>query len=130
MALKFRTLVAWQKGLDSADPDQTASEEAVWWGSSLFAVITSILWIPALITNIIFQSWVKVQNFENPELKKFRSQNKHYAYQISTIFSLNGQLSYLRESENIWQMLLKSAKFRILRLTFDGKSASKSCIQE
>ena len=33
------------------DPDQTASEEAVWSGSSLFAFLTSILWITALKTN-------------------------------------------------------------------------------
>ena len=60
--LKFWTLVACQKGWykhrvsaglkftllnpwNRADPDQTASEEAVWSGSSLFAILTSILWI-------------------------------------------------------------------------------------
>ena len=38
-----------KKGLDKrVDPDQTASEEAVWWGSSLFATLTRNLWIPAL----------------------------------------------------------------------------------
>ena len=37
--LKFRTLVACQKGLENiADPDQTASEE-----SSRFAILTSIM---------------------------------------------------------------------------------------
>ena len=40
---------------NSADPDQTASEEAVWSESSLFAILTSILWIPALKTNILFE---------------------------------------------------------------------------
>ena len=35
-------------------------------------------------------SWVKVQNFENPKLKKFRSQNFHYAYKLPTVFSLKG----------------------------------------
>ena len=49
--LKFQTLIAWHKGLGkSADPDQAASEEAVWSGSSLFAILTSILLITALIT--------------------------------------------------------------------------------
>ena len=32
---------------NSADPDQTASIEAVWSGYSLFAILTSILQIPA-----------------------------------------------------------------------------------
>ena len=41
---------------DSADPDQTASEEAVWSGSSLFAILTSFLRIPALKTNILFEN--------------------------------------------------------------------------
>ena len=31
-----------------ADSDQTASSEAVWSGSSLFAILTDILWIPDL----------------------------------------------------------------------------------
>ena len=30
-----------------ADPDQTASEEAAWSESSLFAILACILWIPA-----------------------------------------------------------------------------------
>ena len=38
--------------MNSADPDQTASEEAFWSGSSLFAILTNILLIAALITNI------------------------------------------------------------------------------
>ena len=37
-----------------ADPDKTASDEAVWSGSSLLAILTSILQIPALKTNILF----------------------------------------------------------------------------
>ena len=38
---KFQTLVAFHEGLtNSADPDQTSSEEAVWSGSSLFAILT------------------------------------------------------------------------------------------
>ena len=42
--LKFGTLVACQNGLDKqADPDQTASEESVYTGSSLFAILASIL---------------------------------------------------------------------------------------
>ena len=43
---------------NSADPDQTASEEAeaVWSGSLLFAILTGILWIPALKINILFEN--------------------------------------------------------------------------
>ena len=53
ITVKFQTLVACQKGLDnSVGPDQTASEEAVRSGPSLFAIMTSILLIPALITKI------------------------------------------------------------------------------
>ena len=39
--LKFRTLVACQKGTNIADPDQTASE-AVLSGSALFAIHNSV----------------------------------------------------------------------------------------
>ena len=39
-----------------ADPDQTASEEAVWSRSALFAFLTILLWISSLITNIIFEN--------------------------------------------------------------------------
>ena len=44
----------------TADPYQTASEEAVWSGSSLYAIMASILWNPA----ILFENrkW-DVQNF-------------------------------------------------------------------
>ena len=40
---------------NQADPDQTASEEAVWSTSSLFTILTSNMWIPALKTNILFE---------------------------------------------------------------------------
>ena len=40
---------------NSADPDQTAFEEAVWFGSSLFDILTSSLWIRALLTDILFK---------------------------------------------------------------------------
>ena len=36
-----------------ADPDQTASEEAVWSGSSLFAILTSNLWCHHSIEKIV-----------------------------------------------------------------------------
>ena len=53
--LKFWKLVVFQQTkTNSTDPDQTASEEAVWSGSSLFAILTSILWIQIPITNILF----------------------------------------------------------------------------
>ena len=41
---------------NSADPDQTASSEAVWLGSVLLAIVAGIIWIPALITNILFKN--------------------------------------------------------------------------
>ena len=41
--LKFSMLVACKKALtESADPDQTASSEAVRSGSALFAILTSL----------------------------------------------------------------------------------------
>ena len=55
-AQNFECWLPVKKGLaNSVDPDQTASNEAVWSGASLFAILTSILWIPALTTNILFQ---------------------------------------------------------------------------
>ena len=45
-------------------PDQTASEEAVWSGSSLFAILADILWFKAQITNILWEQKEKsVWNF-------------------------------------------------------------------
>ena len=43
---------------NSTDPDQTTSEseETVWSGSSLFAILTHIVLLPALITGILFES--------------------------------------------------------------------------
>ena len=41
--LKLRTLIACKKQTKSTDPDQTASEEAVGSGYSLFAFLTNIL---------------------------------------------------------------------------------------
>ena len=41
---------------NSTDPNQTASEETVWSGSSLFGIQTSLLWLPALETNILFKN--------------------------------------------------------------------------
>ena len=39
-----------------SNPDQTASEEAVWLVSSLFAILTSYLWIPAMINYVLFEN--------------------------------------------------------------------------
>ena len=52
--LKFQTLVACQKGVDQLRGPR--SQEAVWSGYSLFAILTSILWIPALITLFNFRT--------------------------------------------------------------------------
>ena len=41
---------------NSADPDQTASSEAVGLGSVLLAILAGIICIPALITNILFEN--------------------------------------------------------------------------
>ena len=55
--LKFWKLVTCQKGqVNSAGPGHTASEEAVWSGPSLFAIMSSVLQIPALKTNILFEN--------------------------------------------------------------------------
>ena len=39
--------------LTRSDPDHTAFDEAVWSMSSLFAILTSMFRIPALLTNIL-----------------------------------------------------------------------------
>ena len=44
----FQTLVLWRKGLDKQGRPKS--------GSSLFAIQTTILWIPALKTNILFEN--------------------------------------------------------------------------
>ena len=51
--LKFRTLIACQKGLDKQGRPRS---DCVWSGSSLFATLTWNLWIPALKTNILFMN--------------------------------------------------------------------------
>ena len=38
--------------------------------------------------------------FENPELKKFKSQNLHHAYKMLTTYSLNGQSSLKKLKAN------------------------------
>ena len=55
--LKILTLMSFKKAkTNKEDPDQTASEETVWSGSSLFATLTSILWFLALITKILLEN--------------------------------------------------------------------------
>ena len=44
------------KCLKGLDKQGTTREEAVWSGSFLFAILTSILWIPALKTNYLFEN--------------------------------------------------------------------------
>ena len=65
-------------------------------------------------------TWVKVHNFQNPELLTIKSYNLQGAYiKIATISSLNGQLSLqCSYNENKSKKPLESAEFRILRLTF------------
>ena len=47
MFLNFKHLLPTKKAqTNSADPDQIASEEVVWSGSSLFAIGQGIIWIP------------------------------------------------------------------------------------
>ena len=52
---------------NSTDPDQTASEEVVRSGSHLFAILMSVLLIPALITNILPENGKRkvLKNFEH-----------------------------------------------------------------
>ena len=60
-------------------PDQTDSDEAVRFGYSLFAILTSILWIPALITNILFEN----------RMRKVYEILEHLLYiVINTVFKL------------------------------------------
>ena len=55
--LKFQTLVPTKKAKTNiANPDQTASEEAVWSGFAMFAILTSILRIPAMNSNNLFET--------------------------------------------------------------------------
>ena len=49
---------------NSADTDQTASEEAVRSESSLFAILTSILLIPAMITNFLVEKKRESKSFK------------------------------------------------------------------
>ena len=37
---------------------------------------------------------MKVQNFQNPELEKFKTQNLHYAYNTTKNIKLTGQMSF------------------------------------
>ena len=37
--------------------------------------------------------WVKIQNFQNRELEKFKFNNLQYAWKIVTISNLNGQMA-------------------------------------
>ena len=43
---------------------------------------------------LIAFTWVKVQNFPNPEFHKFDSKNLRYVYKTSTISVLNSQLPF------------------------------------
>ena len=56
--IKFWTLKLPTKKAEkkSADPDQTASEEAVWSRYSLSPILTSVLWIPDLKTNLLLEN--------------------------------------------------------------------------
>ena len=83
--IQFRTLDACQKkNIDSPDSDQTASGEVVWSGSSLFAILTVILWIPAVKTKIfrtlVTSAWRKF-NF-------LISQPKHMLWVLKRIVSM------------------------------------------
>ena len=88
-ALKFQTLVVCKKALaNSADADQTASEEAVWSGSSLFAILKSILWISALITNILLRKEDK-NFFEILEHLPYTKGYPSISYKIRTVYRKN-----------------------------------------
>ena len=70
----------------------------------------------------IKETWVKVQNFPNPKLKKFDSKNLQHAYKILTISVLIGQLSLdeLKINQRSYHIQPNSAFWGY------GKSASKS----
>ena len=46
-------------------------------------------------------TWVKVQNFEYPELKSFKSQDLHYDNKIAKNFSLNDRLTSEKLKRNV-----------------------------
>ena len=59
---------------NSVDPDQAASEEAVWSGFSMFTLLKRILLIPTLISNILFENSNKsVQNYRTFTIQLFTS---------------------------------------------------------
>ena len=54
--LKFQALVTCQKGLGKQGrPRSDCFWRRIWSGSSLFYILTSILWLPVLITKILFR---------------------------------------------------------------------------
>ena len=57
--LKFRTLVACLQA-NGANPYQTASEEAVWYGFYPVCHVDNFLWISVLITKIFFEKRQKM----------------------------------------------------------------------
>ena len=57
---------------------------------------------------LLFQNYLKIPNFQNPELMKIKSQNLQYTYKILTISSLKGQLSVHSQTENDSEKLLLS----------------------
>ena len=72
--LKVQTLVACEKGIDKQR--RPKSEEAVWWRSSLCAILTRILLISAMMTTILFEK-KKSKVFEILEhLPSWKSEKK------------------------------------------------------
>ena len=61
--------VACKKEPNTADPDQTASSETFCPEPFLFAVLTSIFWIPALISNILSEN----RNLKEESVRNFRT---------------------------------------------------------
>ena len=119
------------------DPDQTASEEAVWSGSSLFAILTSILWIAALITSIWEQNGKSAQNHtmstksKGVDLQDSLQVNNHMSLHISlscesfsTNFTTERFLSsmYSLVFSQCWRgrqwLLTKAAGIDFLTITF------------
>ena len=94
------------------DPDQTAPIGAVCSGSTLFAsVLNSSVILGSYLQQTtsaddIFRCifflgalMVKVQNFQNPELQKFKSKNLQYAYKICKTVKLKWIIIF-RDTEN------------------------------
>ena len=103
--LKFRRLVAPPKQAykNSADSDQTASKEKVWSGYSLFTILTTILQIPALKTNVLFENrkWKVFKILEHLPYLPTSFFTASWSFLLKEIHTTNVQNEYKFWNEDI-----------------------------